>query len=120
MLNKFKLTINDKVYLSPTITKELIVNALKNKETEFIILEPKEPIHTSLYMQYAATIEIRFLSAEGKMRHYSYIPENEDEIIVFFLDYFEKNKVPNIENWTDISASFRPNFFQRLAQKFKH
>lgn len=119
MANQFKLTIDGKVYHSAKITSELIANSLVKKETEFVILEPEKPIHDSLYLQYAATIEIRFLSPAGEMTHYSYIPDSAEEVVPMFLNYFNKKEIPNTQDWQDITSSFQPHLLKRIMNRFK-
>ncbi|MHC5248454.1 hypothetical protein [Enterococcus sp. LJL90] len=118
MANQFKLTIDGKVYHSADITSELIANALVKKETEFVILEPEKPIHDSLYLQYAA-VEIRFLSPAGEMTHYSYLPDSDEEVVPMFLNYFNKNEIPDIQDWQDITSSFQPHLLKRIMNRFK-
>ncbi|MHC5374328.1 hypothetical protein ACYSNU_11075 [Enterococcus sp. LJL120] len=119
MANQFKLTIDGKIYHSAEITSELIANALVKNETEFVILEPEKPIHDSLYLQYAAAVEIRFLSPTGEMTHYSYIPDSAEEIVPMFLNYFNKNEIPDIQDWQNITSSFQPHLLKRILNRFK-
>ncbi|WP_265456676.1 hypothetical protein [Enterococcus sp. HY326] len=119
MATNFTLTIDGKIYNSDDITSELITSSLVKKETEFVILEPEKPIHDSLYLQYAAAVEIRFLSPAGEMSHYSYIPDSGEEIVPMFLNYFTKNEIPDIQGWQDITSSFRPHLLKRIMNRFK-
>ncbi|MDT2831800.1 hypothetical protein P7H62_12660 [Vagococcus carniphilus] len=124
MENTFKLDTGDKIFLSPHITNQTIIDLiqkLSKNELEFIVLEPKTPIKNSLYIQiiYGFTIELRLVLSNDEIRHYSYETENMNEVITIFLNYFEKEEIPNLDIWKDTSDSFRPNLFSVIFSKLK-
>ncbi|MDT2814862.1 hypothetical protein [Vagococcus carniphilus] len=124
MENTFKLDTGDKIFLSPHITNQTIIDLiqkLSKNELEFIVLEPKTPIKNSLYIQiiYGFTIELRLVLSNDEIRHYSYETENMNEVITIFLNYFEKEEIPNLDIWKDTSDSFRPNLFSIIFSKLK-
>ena len=124
MENTFKLDTSDKIFLSPHITNQTIIDLIQNlskNELEFIVLEPKTPIKNSLYIQiiYGFTIELRLVLSNDEIRHYSYETENMNEVITIFLNYFEKEEIPNLDIWKDTSDSFRPNLFSVIFSKLK-
>lgn len=122
MENTFKLDTGDKIFLSPHITNQTIIDLIQNlskNELDFIILEPKTPIKNSLYIQiiYGFSVELRLVLPNDEIRHYSYETENMNEVITIFLNYFEKEEIPNLDKWEDISDSFRPNLFSTIFSK---
>lgn len=125
MENTFKLDTGDKIFLSPHITNQTIIDLIQNlskNELDFVVLEPKIPIKNSLYIQiiYGFTIELRLVLPNDEIRHYSYETENMNEVITIFLNYFEKEEIPNLDIWKDASDSFRPNLFSIIFSKLKN
>ena len=93
----------------PDILKTTI-QSLTEDEDSYIILEPKNPIENSIYIQaikqnneYYA--EIRFVfGSDDNFKHYSRTYTTQEEIINLFSQYYTKGKVPNINEWNDDSA----------------
>lgn len=83
---------------------------LTEDEDSYIILEPKNPIDNSIYIQaikqnneYYA--EIRFVfGTDDNFKHYSRTYNTQNEIISLFSQYYSEGKVPNINEWNDDSA----------------
>ncbi len=86
------------------------IQSLNEDEDSYIILEPKNPIENSIYIQaikqnneYYA--EIRFVfGTDDNFKHYSRTYATQEEIINLFSQYYTKGKVPNINEWNDDSA----------------
>lgn len=86
------------------------IQGLTEDEDSYIILEPKNPIENSIYIQaikqnneYYA--EIRFVfGTDDNFKHYSRTYTTQNEIISLFSQYYSEGKVPNINEWNDDSA----------------
>lgn len=86
------------------------IQGLTEDEESYIILEPKNPIENSIYIQaikqnneYYA--EIRFVfGTDDNFKHYSRTYTTQNEIISLFSQYYSEGKVPNINEWNDDSA----------------
>lgn len=93
----------------PEILTTTILSLTENEDS-YIILEPKNPIENSIYIQaikqnneYYA--EIRFVfGTDDNFKHYSRTYATQEEIINLFSQYYTKGKVPNINEWNDDSA----------------
>lgn len=107
-MNKFKLIVDghSERHLTIEILKEAIYNLSDDAES-YIILEPKVPIHNSIYLQairqgnnYITEIRLVFGCANN-YKHYSKIMSNPEELFSVFSDYYLRNQLPPIKNWTD-------------------
>lgn len=86
--------------------KEVLYN-LQDTDDSFIILEPKQPIGNSIYLQavkqeelYIA--EIRFVfSNPDNYKHYSKVFENVDDLLEVFSAYYTNERIPDIKQWKD-------------------
>lgn len=90
-----------------------MVNQLDESNENYIVLEPKNPIRNSLYIQVVYKdssyhAEIRFISGTNdNFRHYSKIYGEAQELLVMLSDYYLKEKVPNIQDWSDDTSLFK-------------
>lgn len=86
------------------------ISELTEEEDSYIILEPKNAIENSIYIQaikqndeYYA--EIRFVfGSDDNFKHYSRTYSTQEEICDLFSQYYSNGKVPNIKEWNDDSA----------------
>lgn len=86
------------------------ISELTEEEDSYIILEPKNAIENSIYIQaikqndeYYA--EIRFVfGSDDNFKHYSRTYSTQEEIFDLFSQYYSNGKVPNIKEWNDDSA----------------
>lgn len=86
------------------------IGSLTEDEDSYIILEPKNPIENSIYIQAIKQdgqyyTEIRFVfGTDDNFKHYSRTYSTQDEIVKLFSRYYSEGKVPNINEWNDDSA----------------
>lgn len=88
-------------------TLKQVLYTLKDAEDSFIILEPKQPIDNSIYLQavkqgevYIA--EIRFIFGDpDNYKHYSKVFENVADMFDVFSVYYTNEKIPDIKQWKD-------------------
>lgn len=86
------------------------IQGLTEDEDSYIILEPKNPIENSIYIQAIKQnneyyTEIRFVfGIDDNFKHYSRTYTTQNEIISLFSQYYSEGKVPNINEWNDDSA----------------
>lgn len=121
MENNFELDIGGDRSLSSGLTREILITLIKQVEkveVDYIVLMPKTPIKGTDFLQYATNVELHFIS-DGNGKLYSYTPNNVEEVITIFLDYYDANKLPNIDNWEDITKIIQENMFSRLMTKVK-
>ncbi|WP_430597670.1 hypothetical protein [Enterococcus sp. AZ177] len=121
---QFQLDTGDRIYRNEDITAKLIKNCLDKvdkNEVEFLVLKPNRAIKDSLFIQIIShfVVEIRFENREKDFIHYSYITDNQEEVLNILIDYWKVNKIPDMKNWKDISDSFKLNFLSRLFNKLK-
>ena len=89
---------------------KVTICSLTEDEDSYIILEPKNPIENSIYIQaikqnneYYA--EIRFVfGSDDNFKHYSRTYTTQNEIINLFSQYYAEGKVPNVSEWNDDTA----------------
>lgn len=121
MENKFELDVGGERSISSGLTKDTLITLIKQVEkveVDYIVLMPKLPIKGTDFLQYATNVELHFIS-DGNGKLYSYTPNNVEEVIAIFLDYYDANKLPNTKNWEDITGIFRENMFSGLIRKLK-
>lgn len=91
-----------------------IIGEFSEDSEDFIVLEPSKLIQDSFYLQAipakddkgGIVVEIRFKHGEDGFKHYSYQTLDANEVISMFLDYWRIQKVPDWNNWTDITDQF--------------
>ncbi|WP_411349547.1 hypothetical protein [Paenibacillus sp. WLX2291] len=113
---RYTLESNGTTYENDSLNGSLFVELITNLELQdYIVLEPSEPLQGSIYMQTAAlqeqgqmVAEIRLHDAQTKrgFRHYSYTTADPSVIIQYFLDYWGRQQLPNLEDWQDITDEF--------------
>lgn len=89
-----------------------IINSLDGDD--FIVMEPSKPISESSYIQAIADkgepdsiiVELRLQYTDQSFRHYSYQTPDMSAVIRMFLDYWDKQKLPDLTTWTDITDQF--------------
>ena len=89
-----------------------IIYSLNPREWNFMILSPSRPVNNSTFIQVGTspaiidsnelTLEIAFDEKSGT-RMYRYETEDRDIILQYFIDYWEKQQVPDISSWEDIT-----------------
>jgi len=79
----------------------------------FIILTPKERINNIQYIQMAKnvgsneyTVEVR-ISDNKNFKHYQHFFTSKDEVISIFLELTNNKKLPNLQEWEDVSSQYR-------------
>lgn len=110
-MNKFKLTIDGSgVRQLTTQVLEEAVFGLRDNVDSFILLEPKNPIENSIYLQaisqedfYIAEIRFVFGSADN-FKHYSKTIKSKEELFELFKKYLNE-EIPNVIDWTDETSS---------------
>lgn len=121
MENKFKLDVGGDRSITSGLTKEILITLIKQVEkveVDYIVLMPKIPIKGTDFLQYATDVELHFIS-DGNGKLYSYTPNNVEEVIAIFLDYYDANELPNTDNWEDITSILQENMFSKLIRKLK-
>lgn len=111
---KFKIIENgDSIRQHDMPIIEKIVDRLQENEDSFLILEPKEPINNSVYIQaakqgdtYFAETRLIFGSLEN-FRHYYLKNLTKDQILDILESYYIKNSLENINIWQDITSDFK-------------
>ena len=94
------------------------INRIANEEVKpsedygFLILTPNESINNVQYIQMAKnvgsneyTIEIR-IGDDKNFNHYQYFSYNKEEVMAIFLDFANNNKLPDFQEWDDVSDQF--------------
>ena len=89
-----------------------LINNLNPTEWNFIILSPSKPVNNSTFIQVGTspaitdsnelTIEIAFDDKSGR-KMYRYETEDRDIVLQYFIDYWEKQQVPDISSWQDVT-----------------
>lgn len=114
-MNKFILNINGYEYkdFDQQDLEDSIQNMPGNDpgNDNFLILEPKEPIQNSIYMQTlyedkVFDVEIRIVHSKELFSHYLKKISSIEEVKKIFLDYYLYKKIPNISEWEDITNTF--------------
>ncbi|MCW3793707.1 hypothetical protein OM416_19120 [Paenibacillus sp. LS1] len=111
---RYKLESNGTTYENDNINASLLVDLITNLELqEYVVLVPSELVEGSMYLQAAAleepghmVAEIRLQEGEEDFRHYSYKSTDTTGIIQWFLDYWGKQQLPQLESWHDITHEF--------------
>lgn len=105
---KFKLIDNgDSVRKHDKDILKANILGMKHDEGNFIILEPKEPIENSIYMQVSINngeylVETRLLfGSETDYKHYSKIYSSIDDVERIFSNYYIKLQLPDLKLWKD-------------------
>ncbi|WP_342554772.1 hypothetical protein [Paenibacillus sp. FSL R7-0652] len=112
---RYTLESNGTTYKNESINASVFVDLLTNLELqEYVVLEPSELVEGSMYMQAAAldepgqmVAEIRLQEGESGFRHYSYKTADTTRVIQWFLDYWGKQLLPQLEDWQDITHEMR-------------
>ncbi|PYE45535.1 hypothetical protein HUB98_23955 [Paenibacillus barcinonensis] len=108
---RYTLESDGTTYENDGINASLLVELITNLELqEYVVLEPSELVEGSMYMQAAAlgepgqmVAEIRLQEGEHGFRHYSYTTADTTMVIQWFLDYWGKQQLPQLESWKDIT-----------------
>lgn len=121
-MSEFVLQTDGNSYANSRITSVLLrdlVEGLSRGEVDFIVLEPREPINGSAYLQAlgAFVVEIRLLAEDGSFTQYSYTSDDKDEVLSMFLRYWEHGELPALDGWKDITASLRKRASPGLLSK---
>ncbi|MFX3647966.1 MAG: hypothetical protein ACE3K2_29170 [Paenibacillus sp.] len=111
---RYTLESNGTTYENVSINASLLVDLITNLELQdYVVLVPSELVKGSMYMQAAAleepgqmVAEIRLQEGEDGFRHYSYSTADPTAIIQWFLDYWGKQQLPQLESWQDITHEF--------------
>ncbi|MCF7755933.1 hypothetical protein KQ941_15910 [Paenibacillus xylanexedens] len=111
---RYTLESNGTTYENDSINASLLVELISNLELhEYVVLKPSELVEGSMYMQAAAleepgqmVAEIRLQEGEDGFRHYSCSTTDPTMIIQWFLDYWGKQQLPQLESWQDITHEF--------------
>ncbi|WP_339303517.1 hypothetical protein [Paenibacillus sp. FSL R5-0519] len=111
---RYTLESNGTTYENDSMNASLLVDLITNLELqEYVVLVPSELVEGSMYLQAAAleepgymVAEIRLQEGEGGFRHYSYSTTDQTAIIQWFLDYWGKQQLPQLESWQDITHEF--------------
>ena len=93
------------------------LQALKNEENSFVVLESEPLIQNVMYIQVAMlstgsadsneyVVEMRIDRGEDKYSHYRYITKIKDEVIKIFKDFYEQQIVPDYTKWEDVTREF--------------
>lgn len=98
---------------------------LQDTEDSFIILEPKQPIDNSIYLQavkqedvYIA--EIRFVFGDpDNYKHYSKLFANVDDLLKVFSAYYTDEKIPDIKQWKDETEQADTDAVE-MVKMYKH
>lgn len=108
---RYTLESNGTTYENESINASLLVDLITNLELqEYVVLEPSELVEGSMYLQAAAleepgqvVAEIRLQEGEHGFRHYSYMTADTNVVLQWFLDYWGKQQLPQLESWQDIT-----------------
>lgn len=102
-----------------------VISNLKDNEDSYIILEPKQPINNSIYLQVVKEletykIETRLLfSSDEDFKHYSRSYTSKDEVIWIFENYYTNCKLPDLRSWTDETSAFKEEEERDMVKLYK-
>lgn len=106
------------------ILKQVIYNLIEDDDC-FIILEPKQPIDNSIYLQVSLDqnkykIEIRLIfSSDDDFKHYSLLCANKEEVYQLFDNYYSSSKLPDLRHWTDETSTFKEEEERDMVKLYK-
>ena len=114
---RFSLTTDGKDYANDEINAllfEEILDGLSTGTWDFMALTPNRPIQNSTYIQVALVsdedfeINIGFGEAQTGYKMYRFMTEDKNLVLQYFVDYRDKQRIPDISSWEDISDTL-PN-----------
>ncbi len=102
-----------------------VISNLKDDKDSYIILESKQPINNSIYLQVTKEletykIETRLIfSSDEDFKHYSYLTTSQEEVINIFASYYTDCKLPDIRSWTDETSAFKEEEERDMVKLYK-
>ena len=109
---RFSLTTDVKEYANDEINTRLfeeILDGLSAGTWDFMSLTPDSPIENSTYIQVALTsdedfeMNIGFGDAQTGYKMYRFETQDKHLVLQYFVDYWDKYRIPDISSWEDIS-----------------
>ncbi|WP_157685463.1 hypothetical protein [Paenibacillus donghaensis] len=113
---KYTISTQQATYNNDAIEAALITDIIEDlypESNDFIVILPDAPVGGSLYMQAipgdtpsSTIVEIRLSFADQPFKHYNYQTADRSQVIRMFLDYWGQQKLPALDQWTDITDQF--------------
>lgn len=111
----YSLRTNNYEYKSDEINEALfhqVLNSFSSDDWDFMVLSPNKPINNNTFIQVGSpqaitkfkfTLETGFDDGNGNLKMYRCHIENKDVVLQYVIDYWDKQQVPDISFWQDIT-----------------
>lgn len=112
---QYSLRTNNYEYKNDEINEMLfhqILNSFSSDYWDFMVLSPDEPMNNNTFIQVGApeantqfkfTLETGFDDGKGNRKVYRCYIENQQVILQYVIDYWERQQVPDISFWEDVT-----------------